>query len=279
MAVNSLIPWTLRQAIDRGFEWYPIEVSDFGDAGAAIADPFNTNGVDVTPIADFPVRGVRIAADSLAARCALVFEPGQNITLPGGRALPPNHVIISHEQPWVGTITAPLSVRALVDQMYFDTYTLEDGTNTAIFGGDFAQTGLWIFPDLRLDLLLRGSGISPTKRAPYELINQNFTLAGGAEETVLIVPCDGRKRARFAVTNPTTNAGVTTFRVTGVEMRSTTLPAFVQRSVEMELVAATNIAVGATATAVIDPVICGYLLLKVNDPQPDTVHFSVKLED
>ena len=39
MALNPLIPWSLQQAIDRGFEWYPIQVTRFGDAGASNVDP------------------------------------------------------------------------------------------------------------------------------------------------------------------------------------------------------------------------------------------------
>ncbi len=279
MAVNANVPWTLRQAIDRGLEFYPIEITNFGDNGAG-ADPFNENGVNNTPISDFPVRGIRIAADSVGARCSIIYNPGQTVNVIG-RTNPANTIEITPDTPYIGTLTAVLFARCPFDAQYFDTYTTENGVATAAFGTALSPA-VWIPPDVKLELLLRGNGISPTKRKPFQLSNLSFTLTGGGtEDLAVVIPCDMRKRGRVMVTCRAGSANGISFRVTGVLMRTSTgLGPFVQESNEAELIASTAVATGAPLGAEVDPVNMQYLLLKVTSAAASfAFDYSFRLED
>jgi hypothetical protein len=283
MAINALVPWTLRQAIDRGFEWYPINVSDFGDAGALTTEPFDENGVNETLISEFPVRGIRIAADSPAARCRIIYNPDQEILGTFTRASPFANVIqLTADTPYIGTLTAPLFVRAARDQMYFDTYTNEAGVSVP-FGLAAAVAGAFFqFPDLRLELLLRGSGISATKRRPLlSLVDAIFTLTGGGtEDTIAIIPSDMRRAGRVTVRNPPGNPAGVDFRLLAVEQESPSLPVFTERSTECEIAPAVTVAVGATECIEIDRTLGQYLVIKaVTAGAAAPIRVSSRLED
>jgi hypothetical protein len=282
IAINSLIPWTLRQAIDRGFQWYPIRVSNFGDVGALNVEPTNEIGVSKTLISEFPVVGIRIAASSRAARCRITYNPGQEIISTFSRPNPgPAAITLTHDAPWFGTLTAPLFVTAFGDQMYFDSYVKEDGVSTGLFGLAQAFVGNFTFPNLDLDLLLRGSGISAAKRKP--LVNANFStpLTGTpTEDTLSILPLDGRRRGRVTVSNPAGNPAAVSFRTTVIEMRSPSLPIFTVENTECELTAPVVVAVGATECVELPLPSGQYLMMKATSAGAAmTVNWSARLED
>lgn len=276
--------YTLRTAIDRGFEFYPIEISDFGDVGALNPDDLSDRGIPKPGalISNFAVRGIRIAADSAVDRCYINYNPGQVVV--GGFSRSPGFtaIALSHERPWIGSLTAPLYAQAMNNQMYFDDYVTENGVATKPFGRAFAITGNFVNPRLKLELLLRGSGNSPAKRMAWDSGRIGpFTLTGGGtEDDITIFPASGRKRGRWTIVNPFGNPAAVTMRVTAVSMSCPSLPFFTNNSWESEIVAPVVVAAGATETVDVSALNAQWTILKVSTAgAAANIYYGYRFED
>ena len=268
--------WSIKDAQDRGFQFYDVTITDFGDTGAG-ADQPDQNGVNNTLISNFPGVAVAIAPESVVDRCRLVYNPLQPVV----GAPPENSLVLGKEQPFLGRSTAPLMIQALTEDIYGDTF-IDSAGAVSPWGGALAQ---FVQPSLTIRIYLNGPGLVSTgrPRASSCGVFSAFT-GGGTEDLIAVIPTHGRKRARISVAN-TTGASTVAVRICQVsscaEINPAPPPLFLFPTIETEAVAATAEAGPVTDTFVLDPLLSQYITLygELTVGGAASLSFNVVLED
>lgn len=241
-----------------GEEVYELILTGWGNLGAAGGQPANKRypaSASDQPIGT--VTGIAISPRSQVDRARILYNsnPGRVIDTPSTSVdiVATTEQEVSIDRPWAGQLDGPLTILACQETCYNDQY-LPAGAAAATFG---TALPIFIAPELRLLLWLRGAPAQPTRRAPLLYAAAPFPTGGAgvqAEQLVGVVNVQGRRHIRIMTRGNTVGAGSSaTTRFGGVASAVVAAggPATLQ-SVECELVAANALDPNEAACVTLD---------------------------